>query len=418
MVNRLIGLYEIQKEVERILIHSQNYPFNLNASNLIKQWKEAKKHFIDMFGGKTFIRSEEPIKVNISEEQRSRRFSDFMEILKDNEVLTDDLETFLWVNKNGFFDNKVEIPFIEKHIPSGAKISKSIKKFLVDEDKVRWIQDTTSRFIQESKIEGYLYLSVDPRDFLTLSENGERWWSCHSLDGDYRAGNLSYMVDKGTMIAYIANETPKNFRGLPYNFKWNSKKWRMLLNFSDNSKVVYFNRQYPFSSETLIGIIHNRLKDLFPQLKNNCLHNIGVRKVIVNDEERTLEFNNLYINRELISTTKVVDYIDNLGYNDLVFSYAYLPIVSYPVDTCVIEDFRIKIGEKPVCPNCGKGYLEFTNSFLCNDCIAEKDASEDFYDACFNCRRRLYSLDEAIYEPKDLGWYCKSCYNVLFKEDD
>ena len=60
--------------------------------------------------------------------------------------------------------------------------------------------------VAENKIEGYLYLSVDPRDFLTLSENDSNWYSCQSLDGDYRSGDLSYMVDGTTIVAYLANE--------------------------------------------------------------------------------------------------------------------------------------------------------------------------------------------------------------------
>lgn len=95
-------------------------------------------------------------------------------------------------NKGGFFDNRVLLPYPSFNIPLGSKLSKSFKRFINSQEIVRWAQDTASRYMQENKIEGYLYLSIHPLDFLTISENNENWWSCQSLDGDYRSGNLSY----------------------------------------------------------------------------------------------------------------------------------------------------------------------------------------------------------------------------------
>lgn len=171
----LTGLYDIQKSFEDILIFSQDYPFSLNSEQLIKQWYEAKNFFIKVFGGETIIRTKEKITIHLTEEQRNKEFKNFVDLLMDTELMTDELDNFLRLNKAGLFENKVVCPYPSKGIGLGAKLSKAIRKFIPDEDNVKWIQSTISRLVQTNKVEGYLYLSVDPRDFLLLSENNTNW---------------------------------------------------------------------------------------------------------------------------------------------------------------------------------------------------------------------------------------------------
>lgn len=436
----MIGAYDltnIKNDIESILIHSQDYPFELDATNLVNQWYEAKKLFINLFGGKTIIRSPLPIKVKLSDGQRARRFSDFISILSDNEILTEELETFLWVNKDGFFDNKVILPFPSKHISAGTKLSKSFKHFFPDDNTIRWIQDTASRFIQENKIEGYLYLSVDPRDFLTLSENNEDWWSCHSLDGDYRAGNINYMVDETTIIAYLANERQEHLRVLPDDMTWNSKKWRMLIH-TDKKNCIYYNRQYPYESDNLLTEVHSML---VPKLSENFtppLQDCGFRAVECKSKSgRLMAHNQLHCGHRVYDSADIIDTNDYLGYSDLITSMTYTPIVAlnarkrFQYFSCFKtkeEDerefkgmFKIKIGKRAICPDCGEGYLERENSFLCPDCIAIRDADEDFYLSCRLCGRKFYSEDEIYWaEDEDSGEkvpQCKACYNAILESE-
>lgn len=83
--------------------------------------------------------------------------------------------------------------------------------------------------IQEDKVTGILCLSIHPLDYLSLSENTYNWRSCHALDGEYRAGNLSYMMDNTTVVCYLKGEDEAELPHFPAEVKWNSKKWRMLL---------------------------------------------------------------------------------------------------------------------------------------------------------------------------------------------
>ena len=427
----MTGAYnQLKEEVEAIIVHSQDFPFDVDATKMMEQWRKAKAPFIDLFKGKTYIRSEHPIKIVLSSEQRSRKFNEFISTLDDNGILSEDFETFLRVNADGFFDNKVILPYPSCHIPQGAKMLKSFKKFLTNQETVRWAQDMASRYIQENKIEGYLYLSVDPRDFLTLSENGSNWWSCQSLDGDYRSGNLSYMVDNTTLIAYIAGEK-KHFRSLPRDCEWFDKKWRMLIH-TNRHTCVYYNRQYPYTSSNLLNETHEMLINL---LKVNFTEpmDYGFKVVTGQFGKRLMTYNQINAGGRTYDMRDVVDTSDYLGYCDLVSSSSYSPIVAIndslqqkyldmicSSDNKQEEDeffnyiFGIKIGEKVICPVCGEDYITRDDKLLCDKCIAENDADEDYFLTCNSCYRRIYEDEEVYFDGTTA--YCGCCHRIMEQE--
>ena len=289
---------------------------------------------------------------------------------------------------------------------------------------IRFIQDTASRYIQEDKIEGYLYLSVDPRDFLTLSENNSKWTSCHSLDGDYRAGNLSYMVDDSTIIAYIASDSKEHLKCMPRNIKWNDKKWRMLVHSNWNTNI-YYSRQYPFAHQGLMDAVDRVVKDLFfhKQFFTEPM-DIGTRTVVLPTGEKVDLGRNYFFTGEKVYDSKdIICDSDNLGYTDIIKSSTYSPIVAVSkeafrdyhdaVKNEEKEDehfkytFGLVIGAPAICPCCGENKLNRDNSFLCNDCIIENDADEDFYCLCSSCGRHIYDEDSPVMIGDEL--YCEQC---------
>lgn len=422
---------QIKEDVEAIIVHSQDFPFDVDAAPLMSQWKKAKAPFIKMFGGKTFIRSKEPIKVTLSTEQRSRKFNEFISTLDDNGILNEDFETFLRVNTDGFFENKVVLPYPTYHIPQGAKMLKSFKKFLPNQEVTRWAQDTASRYIQENKIEGYLYLSVDPRDFLTLSENDSNWWSCQSLDGDYRSGDLSYMVDETTMVAYLAGKEPKHFKCLPKDKCWFDKKWRMLIH-TNRTKCIYYNRQYPYDSIDLLRETHQMITNLLP-ITFAEPQDYGFKAVIGPFGKRILNYNQLNAGGRTYDLRDLVDASDYTGYCDLIHSSSYSPIVSinsdlqgdyitkYICNNKQEEDefiknlFGIKIGGKVICPVCGEEYLSRDDKLLCDNCIAEKDADVDYFLTCHSCYRRIYDSEPIFFDDDNIP-YCECCHKAMEEE--
>ena len=100
---------------------------------------------------------------------------------------------------------------------------------------------------------------VHPLDFLSTSENTHNWRSCHALDGEYRSGNLSHMVDHSTVICYLKSGREEKLPNFPPDVLWNSKKWRVLFYMADRWDMVFAGRQYPFSTETGLDYVKNKV---------------------------------------------------------------------------------------------------------------------------------------------------------------
>lgn len=431
----MIGDFEqIKKDFTNILMYSQAYPFDLNVDRTLAQWESAKSRFIEIFNG-TRIESRVPIVIEFTKEQREDRFNEFLgEVDRYLDGYSESSNFIDWVSSNseGFYDNRVVCGRKGYDIKPGAKLLRSFKKFFPkDPTVVRQLQDIASGYIQETKIEGYLCLSVDPRDFLTLSENNSKWTSCHSLDGDYRAGNLSYMVDDTTLIAYLYNGKKENLRCAPNDVFWTNKKWRMLIhtNFDTN---IYLDRQYPFTHPTLekaakmmvVNTLFPRTNKDFNFWGNHLM--TGFRRIIGPEGEHVLQNNCVIIGGRVWDTANFINDKENLGYTDSIRSMTYTPVVAVEKDAMsgflyaendkmeqeFHHAFDIKIGSSVICPCCGKGYLNRTNSFLCDTCIYDKDADEDFYCRCSSCDKHIYDND-VFYKTSDGEILCKKCYKEM-----
>ena len=427
--------------VKDVLTFSQAYPFkDLNIEELMSSWKEAKKEYISIFGGRPIIRSDKKIMIILSEDAKVRRFHALLELLEDEVEVQAQANNgvtfydFMMANRDGLFSNTVVSPYPDIKIREGMKLLKCFKYFFPTFTMTRKAQDIASRFIQDNKITGYLYLSVHPLDFLLLSENNSNWRSCHSLDGDYRAGNLSYMLDTTTVVAYLADDRTEHLRMLPDNCYWADKKWRMLLHSNAFNNVVYFNRQYPFDSDELLNCVYtfvnkiavsnNKPSLLPPQL-------IGFSTIEMKNKWGLLDLDYNYIlgvDHSIYDTRDVINADDFLGYCDLIYSPNYSPIASINAGNQYLEitkdrqqqnlkfhkAYDIKIGAPVPCVYCGKQHISRTDSFLCDDCIALEDADDDYYLACEACGSRIYNkADMHVFRGEIL---CETCYSALNKE--
>jgi hypothetical protein len=404
----------------------------------MKTWKQNKASFIQKFGG-TIWRSQNKITLNLTDSIKEKKFESLLNSLDDEDLSSTaenyvTFEEFLRDNKEGFFDNKVVHPYPEIRVQKGMKLLKCFKYFLPSFTATRTVQDLASRFIQEDKIEGYLYLSVDPIDYLTMSESNSNWRSCHSLDGDYRAGNLSYMLDKTTIVAYLASDKKEHMRALPDGVEWYSKKWRMLVHTNNFDSVIYYDRQYPFDSEILEMTVADTL-NTFCNKEFNPPNPNGFSTIQIPGWESISLDHNFILGREdcIYDTKDIVNTNDFLGYSDLILSPFYSPRTSVKkqnsyydiIETKKINNkqvwdkefhkvYDIKIGEKVPCVRCGQNYITRNDSFLCDDCIAVEDADEDFYLVCETCGSRIYSMDEAEIINGELT--CKTCADAINKE--
>ncbi len=383
-----------------------------------------------------------PQKVNfeLGSKEKSMRIDEFISALQgryDNY----DLAIFVEKMKEGFFTNEVLFDYIlpdGRKIAKGMKLVKAFKYFEEDKSLLTDMQNHASRIIQEDKIEGTLCLSVHPLDFLSTSENDSNWRSCHSLDGEYRAGNLSYMADKSTIICYLKSSTPCQLPNFPVGELWNNKKWRVLLFFADRWDMIFAGRQYPFATQSGLNFVLHKLieyKALGKESSWTKWSDFKISSYILNNEPFGLSYK--YIPPYCGALVKMEDMIIEsdfpLHFNDLLNSSCYDAEYSF-IDGCGGRPFcepdyfpTFHIGGDIPCFECGERLIEGgQDSMRCSTCELEYGTGEnDMFGYCDCCGSRML-VDDAYYIGDDMLCYncfqaqevqCEKCGNSFYKED-
>lgn len=413
----------IQEQFNAVIAYSQEYP-GVYSNELFEQWFEAKRDFIEAWGGKLILELPEPVIFELSQKDKDTRLDDFINnvaIAFDNEPLAN----FIEMHRKGFFSNMVteDSEYQGNKIPKGMKLLKAFKFFENDEGTLKDIQTQASMIIQEDKVEGILCFSVHPLDFLSTSENTYNWRSCHALDGEYRAGNLSYMVDSSTIICYLRGANDVNLPNFPDNIKWNSKKWRMLLFFSEHWDVLFAGRQYPFFSRNALNEVLNALKPYLGSSHWTQWHDDQLNQFTYKDRDSYadghLYFKYVCIDGQFNKLTDIVqDREGSLHFNDLLRSSCYKPYYiwkKYRSISDVPEPPILKIGGSVPCLRCGKDHIVTTDTMMCLDCELEYGESQsDLFGRCDCCDRRML-MDRSYYIASHEQTVCEWCYDSYIK---
>ena len=196
---------KLQEDFNKVIEFSQDIT-GINTDELFSQWKEAKKDFIKYFGGKLIYEWPEKVTFELDIEEKNKKVSDLISYVADYNI---NLAEFIKFNMDNFYENLVNDNYSSPSgipISKGMRLLKAFKFFEEDKEKLTDFQNRASMVIQENKVEGRLCFSVHPLDFLSASENTHNGHSCHALDGDFRAGNLSYMIDKCTIMVYLKSD--------------------------------------------------------------------------------------------------------------------------------------------------------------------------------------------------------------------
>lgn len=418
-------MYEdVKEQFSKVIQFSQGIA-EPKLDSLFSEWAAAKEKFIDRFGGLIYEWPEQ-IEFTLDEKMKHDRAMEFANVVHDN-FNNPDLAQFIDENIDGFFENKI-INTRNNTIPSGMKLIKAFKFFEKDKVKLRALQDYASSYIQENKIKGTLCFSVHPLDFLSSSENTYNWRSCHSLDGDFRSGNLSYMVDEATFMVYLKGADNVRLSAFPDSIKWNSKKWRMLIHTSKDDKLMFAGRQYPFSSK--IGI------DIVLDIYNNLIGTefVGYRRkkygewksdyvdsyVPVNSDPTSppIELDSKYIifYNQLFDINNVVLEGDTaLNYNDVLksscYKYPYYAILN-PFDwynTDNILKNPILVGGSVKCLHCENEIITTSETMRCYQCELKYGTEEnDNFGYCACCGARII-VENAAIVGKDEELVCQNC---------
>lgn len=409
-------LKQIKKQVADVVSHSQCFD-DPNVDGLIDTWLEAKRDFIEVFGGKLIYEVPIPITFKMTEAAKQARIDELCQYVV-NQYDYYKLAEFINNNKDGFFDNQVIMNSIYngKKIPTGAKLIKSFKHFVHGDSALHDIQSRASQIIQEDVVSGTLCFSVHPLDYLSSSENTYNWRSCHALDGEYRAGNLSYMCDKATVICYLRGAENVKLPMFPDSVPWNNKKWRMLLHVSDNWDLIFAGRQYPFESE--IGL--DTVKAWFLNIIRNdnsswCEWTDPIIKNVADSHEHEYDLRNEYImlRGELLNLREVViDPESPLHFNDILHSSFYKPHYTGINNRPWVKErySPVHVGTRCKCLKCGEEYIKSTETFMCNDCDLEYGVFDsETFTTCDCCGRRIYREDAWFIGDEEI---CEDCVNT------
>lgn len=416
------NLTQIKSQFDEIISHCYNISLP-NTEAIFKKWEESKKRFIEAFDGKLIYEVGEinvPLPQNIKNEKFNNLLIYVYETTKNSK-----LTEFLKLNKESFFDNRVEQSI--DNIPKGMKILKSFKYFIDEIELRKRVQDFASMILQEDKVEGTLCFSVHPLDFLSLSENCHNWRSCHALDGEFAEGNLSYMMDSSTVICYIKSKRGDVFYlpNFPKTVPWNSKKWRMLLFMSDKDNAMFAGRQYPFDIEGILPKISSRIIKLL-NLNYSFSLDFAFEELLFgnsskpknenenkNDDNKSLgwsDWNNDYfstvegkylrfhyciMNEQIypLSRDFITDAKHSQHFNDLLNSSVYNhPYYCYNFNN--FNTIHFSLGSKIPCLECGKNHA--SELMRCKSCVRDYETDNDNVLSCNCCGRYIY-LDEENY---------------------
>ena len=407
---------EVKEQFKKVIEFSQNI-HKPDVDDLFEKWLEAKRDIIEAFGGKLIVELPQTMHFRLDAQDRKKYFDEFVYDI-DRVYHNDSLVRFLTENKDGFYDNIVQNTYEvdDIKVPKGMKIVKAFKYFEKNERLLEQFQIKASQIIQEDKIEGTLCLSVHPLDFLSTSMNTYNWRSCHALDGEYRAGNLSYMVDKSTIVCYLKGADNIQIPLFPIDVPWNSKKWRVLMYLSDNWDMIFASRQYPFSSKIGLDVTLTYLKE--------ALKLSGDRytpwKDIYIDKYKDERSEDIYLydkyipmKRRLYPINEIVD--DGKGsqqFNDLLRSSTYNhPYYSIKDDWWWFEESDIPhftIGGEVKCLCCGGETIKDPDIMVCRHCAEEYGFFED-EDSCVCdcCGGRIYDGEWVEVEGEVI---CTNCF--------
>lgn len=259
----LVDLKKLENTLEKL---SEESFYKVDLSWHIDRWAKSKQHMFLLFGNKLKVEQEvdailpesavtEMLRVfiyenNIDSKVEFLLINYLLESIKTSDVITNCLSG--------------DIELFGTTFKKGMKISRIFAK-LVSKELCHDIQTKYSMFIQKLKSKGKAVISIDPIDYITMSENKNGWRSCHALDGEYRAGTLAYMVDTPTAISYVktSEDITRSDDTLPYA----NKIWRQIVLVDKDTTFSIQARQYPGTVIANAETVSSMLKELFQTIK-------------------------------------------------------------------------------------------------------------------------------------------------------
>lgn len=396
-----------------------------DLSHVLRYWARNKAHFYHMLGNQLFIsrpikykaslyKMRETLEKNLNTETRTffNLLSDYLR--SDNPVSKAFHKEGLWsyqFNRTSLYEmllenrweyNNVDIPMENGkffHIKTGMRVTRIFQKLaeIGNIGGFELVRELHAKISTSKTVNGDMYLTIHPMDYITMSDNDDGWDSCMNWvnQGDYRSGTVEMMNSPFIIEAFIPSASNKFiFNG---NHKWNSKIWREL--YIVTPDLISNIRAYPFIDSGLSDIAVKWIAELAEQAGighyRHIIEHIGDdNSKYVDDNNITLRMNtnNMYndYGRETQHVIFAKDFVNRWG--DKEWKDSYLLNYSGPM----------------ICMNCGddmSSSLDETRAVMCDDCST---SSEEAW-TCDYCGETFYHEDE-LYVVDDTS-LCENCMN-------
>ena len=272
----------------------------------------------------------------------------------------------------------------------GTKITRILGRLAKEYNLNGWerVREAHAKAMTAKKTKGTLCLSIHPFDYMTMSDNCERWDSCMQWmnKGGYRAGTVEMMNSPYVVVAYLKHPTHK------LENCWNSKVWREL--FIVHPELITNIKAYPYYHPWLSQYIVTWLKEL--------VENCGFSYY---DDECQLwpsEGTNSWMEKRNVS----VNFQTNAMYNDCGRADQYM---YFAVNTPCRHTINIHYSGVRNCMICGDShvYFEDEENLLCEEC----EYVERFY-----CEECGCSIPEDEVHSYGDNIYCHDCFHDLYVE--
>lgn len=386
-----------ETDVRELIENSQGFNGILDVSNLLGSWKTNKQFLINkILDGKLIKEVRLP---EVEAEYDDEELMTVCEAIMSPVYKSTKACEFIKKNVNGFKENKV-VDDCGFQLPDGIKLTRAFRYLTTNKDSLRSMQDTLSTFIQKQKITGTLCLSAHPLDFLTASDNSNNWSTCHSLKNSNRGGNLSYLTDSSTLVCYIKSIEPTEIHGI----KWNNKKWRMLLHFSDDLAGIIAGKQYPMKLKGIEEIVRDQLLPVRYYSDKWDYYDKRMTGEHTNRKHRYFELprSGLYLPQKVLIERPA----KALNYNDVAWNTRTKQLFT----SLMTAKTRFKIGNEVKCLCCGNQVVEDSDCVLCPQCEIKYGFEEkQYFTNCRNCGNRIDLFEETYAETADGGYLCPEC---------
>lgn len=328
--------------------------------------------------------------------------------------------------ENAYQGPEYKVQFEDKSIfkvSTGMKPMKILHKFIEkygtpeDEEMFERFRIWHSKLLNQKSVDGELCLSIHPLDYMTMSDNDNKWSSCMRWTdkygnggdpGDYRAGTIACLNSPYIIVAYLHNKNHP-FK-LDDNWEWNNKRWRELFIINEGSITEI--KGYPYQDENLTNTCLMWLKEL-------AYNNLGWT---YEDEEynakSAIEENGITYYLDYIKSDYMYKDIGSLNKHacrlnkKVLFTKFKHNFYNYNANNDKTIFIDIPYGGYTSCMCCGDPIEEFDRdkAVMCDKC--------DSVRRCTVCGSPIYSDDDCYWVEEYDEPMCYNCYCDQTSMDD